>query len=215
MLIALEKLGRKAELERAVGEISRAFGAGLIVSHFAIVLRESGHRSLAERLFEAAAGMASSRSDVWSSLGNLAYDRRDYDRARSCDEKVLELHPGSVEALDNLGKIFALRKEYDRALKYLERGHELQPGNASILGTLGGVEFKLGRFKDAKAHLEAGQGSARSEAASLNIYGNLGGLYIKLKDWERAADAFQEVLKLSPGDTQALQALKFIEKRRN
>ena len=215
VLIALEKLGRKAELERAVGEISRAFGAGLIVSHFAIVLRESGHRSLAERLFEAAAGMASSRSDVWSSLGNLAYDRRDYDRARSCYEKVLELHPGSVEALDNLGKIFALRKEYDRALKYLERGHELQPGNASILGTLGGVEFKLGRFKDAKAHLEAGQGSARSEAASLNIYGNLGGLYIKLKDWERAADAFQEVLKLSPGDTQALQALKFIEKRRN
>ena len=83
VLLALEKLGRKQELQEAVSEIAATFGAGLVVSHFALVLRESGHRALAERLFESAAELAPGRSDVWSSLGNLAYDRRDFDGARS------------------------------------------------------------------------------------------------------------------------------------
>ena len=214
VLVALEKLGRQDELQQAVSEIVSTFGAGLVVSHFAIVLRESGHRALAERLFKGAAELAPGRSDVWSSLGNLAYDRRDYERARSCYEKVVKLQPGSVEALDNLGKIFATRGEYDRALSFLRRGLELSPASASILSTLGGVELKLGRLEDAKAHLEAGLKGASREASRLNLHGNLGGLYIKLRDWDRAEESFRQVLELSPGDGQALRALDYIGRQR-
>lgn len=215
VLVALEKLGRKEELRHAVEEIAGTFGAGLIVSHFAIVLRESGSPGLAERLFESAARLSPTRSDIWSSLGNLAYDRVDYDRARGCYEKVLKLHPGSVEAFDNLGKIFALRKEYDQAIAFLRRGLELSPASASILSTLGGVELKLGRIEAAKMHLEAGLKSARTEASRLNLHGNLGGLYIRLSDWDRAEESFRQVLELSPGDAKALRALEYILKRRN
>ena len=215
VLLALEKLDRQEELQQAVSEIATTFGAGLVVSHFAIVLRESGHRVLAERLFASAAQLAPERSDVWSSLGNLAYDRRDYERARSCYEKVVKLHPGSVEALDNLGKIFATRGDYDRALSFLRRGLELSPASASILSTLGGVELKLGRLEDARAHLEAGLKGASREASRLNLHGNLGGLYIKLRDWDRAEESFRQVLELSPGDAQALRALDYIGRQRN
>jgi tetratricopeptide (TPR) repeat protein len=213
-LIALEKLGREAELERAVEVIASTFGAGLIVSHFAIVLREAGRRALAERLFVAAAELSPGRSDVWSSLGNLAYDRRDYARARSCYEKALKLHPGSVEALDNLGKIFTVAKDYDRALDYLREALKLSPGNASILSTVGGIELKLGLLEEARTHLESGLENARSEATRLNLHGNLGGLYIKLEDWDQAEESFRKVLELSPGDAQALRALEYIGKRR-
>ena len=213
-LIALEQLGRQGELDIAVRESSRIFGAGLIVSHFAIVLREAGRRALAERLFVAAAELAPGRSDIWSSLGNLAYDRRDYARARSCYERVLKLHPGSVEALDNLGKIFTIAKKYDQALGYLREALRLRPASASILGTIGGIELKLGRLEESKGHLEAGLKNARSEASLLNLHGNLGGLYIKLEDWGRAEESFRKVLELSPGDTQARRALEFIGKRR-
>ena len=213
-LIALKKLGREAELKKAVEKIASTFGAGLIVSHFAIVLQEDGSRALAERLFVAAAELAPNRSDVWSSLGNLAYDRRDYARAQGCYEKVLKLHPGSVEALDNLGKIFTVAKDYDRALGYLLEALKLSPDSASILSTVGGIELKLGLLDDARVHLESGLENARSEATRLNLHGNLGGLYIKLKDWDRAEESFRKVLELSPGDAQALRALEFIGRRR-
>ena len=213
-LIALEKLGRDAELERAVEVIASTFGAGLIVSHFAIVLREAGRRALAERLFVAAAELSPNRSDVRSPLGNLAYDRKDYARAQSCYEKALKLHPGSVEALDNLGKIFTVAKDYDRALGYLREALKLSPGSASILSTVGGIELKLGLLEDARTHLESGLENARSEATRLNLHGNLGGLYIKLEDWDRAEESFRKVIELSPGDTQALRALEYIGKRR-
>ena len=128
---------------------------------------------------------------------------------------MVKLQPGSVEALDNLGKIFATRGEYDRALSFLRRGLELSPASASILSTLGGVELKLGRLEDAKAHLEAGLKGASREASRLNLHGNLGGLYIKLRDWDRAEESFRQVLELSPGDAQALRALDYIGRQRN
>ena len=215
VLLALKKLGRQEELQQAVSEIATTFGAGLVVSHFAIVLRESGHRALAERLFDSAAKLAPGRSDVWSSLGNLAYDRGDFERARSCYEKVIKLHPGSVEALDNLGKISAARGEYERAVSFLSRGLELSPASPSILSTLGGVELKLGKLEDARGHLEAGLKGARSDATRLNLHGNLGGLYIKLRDWDEAEESFLQVLELSPGDAQALRALEYIRRQRN
>ena len=128
---------------------------------------------------------------------------------------MVRLHPGSVEALDNLGKISAARGEYDRAISFLSRGLKLSPASPSILSTLGGVELKLERLEDAKEHLEKGLKGARTEASRLNLHGNLGGLYIKLRDWDRAEESFRQVLELSPGDAQALRALDYIGRRRN
>jgi tetratricopeptide (TPR) repeat protein len=213
-LVALWRLRRGPELESAFGEVFRRFAPTLLVSRFALVLRETGYTELAARVFAEAVRRAPERADVWTALGNLAYERGEYVAAKAHYERALSLYPASLEALDNLGKIAAIDKDYPRAVAYLERALSLRPGFASALSTLGGVLVQQGDLERAADVLSEALRAASSDSVRINAFGNLGGLFLKRGDWDRAAECFEKVLALDPADAPAKRALEYLEAKR-
>jgi Tfp pilus assembly protein PilF len=207
-LIALWRLQRRNALESAIAEAARAFpDAGLLVGHFAVVLRESGHRELAERVFEEAARLDPERADVWMDLGNLAFDRGDREAALARYERVLSRRPDAIEALTNAGMIHTQNRDFTRARARLERALELKADHAPALAALGAVLLAEGRLGEAEAALLSALSHASGRETRVSAHGNLGILYIKRRERARAEEQFEKVLELDPDDAQAKKAL--------
>jgi tetratricopeptide (TPR) repeat protein len=210
-LVALWILGRKEELRARLDEVVRLAGAAsLLMGHFAPVLREAGYREVERLVLEEAARIEPRRTDVHLALGANAFDAGAHERALEAYSRALELNGESVEALENLGKLWALRKDYDRALPYLERALALGSERATMLSALGGVLLQKGELGRAQPLLERAAQSARSRTAILDAYGNLGGLYLKLRDRGRAIACFEKVLEIDPEDAQAKRAMEYL-----
>ena len=209
ILMSLFRLGRRADADERAAEIARLFpDAKLIVSHFALVLREMGYAELAESMFREAGRLDAKRVDVWISLGNFAFDRRDLDEALRCYREAAKLKADSVEALANIGKVYTLWKDYGAALPYLERALELRPDYATALSTLGGVHIELGDYGRAEEILTRALGLRSSTETQVTIHGNLGILYTKTGQREKARASFERVLELDPEDRQARAVLE-------
>lgn len=64
---------------------------------------------------------------VCSSLGNLMFEKTDYDKALDFYEKALffdrqsEFHPGLADNLNAVGRIYLKQKKYDQAIAYFQR----------------------------------------------------------------------------------------------
>lgn len=214
ILMALFRLGREAEVDAKVVEITEIFpDATLLVSHFALVLRETGYGALAERIFRESSRLDPRRVDVWISLGNSSFDRRELDDAHECYARALKLKPDSVEALANIGKVHTLRKSFDEAIPFLERALELRPDYATALSTLGGIMIELGDYTKAQVELERALTYPGSPETRMTIHGNLGILYYKLRDFERAREHFEKVLETGPEDPQARAILERLQRR--
>jgi tetratricopeptide (TPR) repeat protein len=209
LLIALDDLRRAPELDRRLAELAEVFpSASLLASHFAVVLRESGRRRLAERVFEAAARIDPDRPDVRVDLGNLAYDRGDLEAALRRYGEALERDPRSLEALANAGKVCLLRKDLVGARRHLERALAIHPDSASALCDLGGVLIAEDRLDEAEEALLRARDLARGRETRISAHGNLGVLYLKRRDHARAIESFEKVLELDPGDEQARRTLE-------
>lgn len=70
-------------------------------------------------------------------------------------EKVLELQPDHVEALNYLGYTWAENNVHlDKALEYIKKAIVLKPDNGFILDSLGWVYFRMGELEKARTALE-------------------------------------------------------------
>ena len=64
---------------------------------------------------------------VCSSLGNLMFEKADYDKALAFYEKALfydrqsEFHPGLADNLNAVGKVYLQQEKYDQAVAYFQR----------------------------------------------------------------------------------------------
>jgi tetratricopeptide (TPR) repeat protein len=208
-LVALFRSGRKKEVGEKVAEIARVFpDPHFLVSHFALVLRETKEVELSEMLFREAIRLDPRRVDVWIALGNIAFDRKDLDEADRSYHRVLVLKPDSIEAMANVGKILVLRKDYGAARPWLEGALALRPDYATALSTLAGVHIQEGRLDIAEEGLLRARDLPCSKDTLLTIHGNLGILYMKKRDRRQAVECFRKVLEIEPGDPQARAVLE-------
>jgi len=75
---------------------------------------------------------------VCSSLGNLMFEKADYDKALAFYEKALfldrqsEFHPGLADNLNAVGRVYLQQEKYDQAVAYFQRSVKIYAlfGNA-------------------------------------------------------------------------------------
>ncbi len=213
-LIALRRLGRRERVAAALDEIVERFpSASLLVSHFALVLRESGHRDLAELVFQRAAALDPARPDVWLDLGNLAFDRGDTALARRRYAEVLKRNAESLEALSNTAKTLLIEKDIAGAREYLERALAIGPQHPPALCDMGGVLIEEGDLDAAERMLTRALDLDPGRDTLISIHGNLGILHFKRRDRARAIESFERVLELDPDDAQARRVLERLRDR--
>lgn len=74
------------------------------------------------------------------------------DRAIDLYNRVIELNPSDVTALNNLA-VAALKRDSEQALSAAQRAYALAPDNAAVLDTLGWIQVQLGDLESGLARL--------------------------------------------------------------
>ena len=140
---------------------------------------------------------------AWNTLGVIAYQRRQYDRAEEDFRHALEQDPQSFEALVNLGGVLVTEHKVDEALTYNERAVAVQPNDALAHSQLGMSYFYAGNFELATRHLER----ARNLDPAHFSYPQLLLAEIHLREGNRsaAADALADFLAHHPDWPQAAE----------
>ena len=123
----------------------------------------------------------------------------DYAEAEKYFRKCLELSPNFAEAMNYLGYMWADRGDkLDEAKKLIERAVELEPKNAAYLDSMGWVLFKLKQPREALEWLQ--RAVQQSQEPDPTLYDHLGDIYARLREFDKARDAWRRSIELEPND---------------
>ena len=138
----------------------------------------------------------------YSQLG-AAYERvQNYDQAERYFDKCLKLGPNDAEAMNYLGYMWAERGvKLDQAKVLIEKALKQEPDNAAFLDSMGWVLYQLDQPEVALTYLlKAVQNSKEPDAT---VYDHLGDTYQKLKQLDKAREAWRKSLELEPKEPDA------------
>jgi tetratricopeptide (TPR) repeat protein len=211
-LAALDPAGAASTLEARVksaraddiegGMFARM--AGLL----AVALQEAGHTDRAITALEEAATQAPGDQDVLFALG-AAYDRGGrFEDAERAFRRVISRDSAHADALNYLGYMLADRGErLDEAVRLIGRALAVEADNPSYLDSLGWAHFKQGDFARAREPLER---AAAAMPRTSVVQDHLGDLYLQIKRYKDAAEAFGRALT---GDRIGIDPVNVEEKR--
>jgi Tfp pilus assembly protein PilF len=117
---------------------------------------EKNERALAVQQYEAALRKDKKYVPALMTLGNIAFEDRQWNQARSYFRRALKASPGNAGALNNLAMVdLAEGKPLDRAVEQVEKALPLAGGmRPYLLDTLANIAIRQGRIADAEIVLE-------------------------------------------------------------
>ena len=152
-------------------------------------------------------------------LGTIARERGDLPQALVHWQSALEqgrMRTGSrdhellVGCALELGTAYEANGQYEKALAGYQAGSDRLVGEAELLVRSAALESKLGMDKRAIEHYEASLLNGMNTAM---VHNNLGALYMRNKNNERALLHFQRVSELMPGDARVHRTLAVLSGR--
>lgn len=124
----------------------------------AVVYTITGRNRLAEFELKSLLETGYRPASVYAAMAYISWNQNNYDKCIEYYEKVLDIEPDNITALNGLGFVLAsLDKDLTRALMLSKRAHDASPESAACLDTLGWVYFKLGLMKEAESFIRKAQ----------------------------------------------------------
>lgn len=135
-------------------------------------------------------------------LGVVYEKLKMYDECVEEMKKAIELNPKHTNALNYLGYIYAdLGKNLDEAERLLKEALELEPDNGYFIDSLAWVYYRQGRYELALEHMLK---AVRNIPPDPTVLEHLGDVYVALKDYPSAVDAYERSLKAEPDDDRVI-----------
>lgn len=120
----------------------------------AVIYASTGRSRLAEFELRSLKETGYNPSAVYAAMAYIAWVQQDYNKCIELYEKVLEMEPENITALNGLGYVLAcLNKDLTRALMLSKRALDISPNSSACLDTLGWVYFKLGLLEESENFL--------------------------------------------------------------
>ncbi|MBQ18908.1 MAG: hypothetical protein CMJ65_17510 [Planctomycetaceae bacterium] len=133
------------------------------------------------------------------SLSNIYVQQGDIRKGELVLEKVFSEDPENPSVNNDLGYLYADQgKKLKQAEQMIRRALKAEPENSAYQDSMGWVLFKLGRYKAALEFLE--KSSAGRDGADATILEHLGDCLDKLKQADKAVEAWKQALKLARED---------------
>jgi tetratricopeptide (TPR) repeat protein len=147
-------------------------------------------------------------TEAYEELGDNYLSLREYDKAIRALTKSLELDPFSTNARYLLGFVYSAMSRWDESVEELELADQMEPNHAEILRCLGWSVYHSGKKVQGLALLERASNLASDDVL---ILCDLGVCFLNSRDFTQAAEVFNNVLSLDPGNTKALECLQACE----
>ena len=182
------------------GQATEGFRRKLRALELALVGPETG---VARELLADLARMAPRNDELWSFIGEAAFQTGELETARIAFSKVLELRGPHFDALVYLGAVTSDLGHWSEAEEALLRAREMAPDAFLPHFTLGALKVLCGEYRAALPHLER---SLECEQASQSWY-LLGLCHLEIGKSGRAIEALRKAIELEPGFEAALYHL--------
>ncbi len=161
-----------------------------------LVLLSKGDFDGAQTKFETVIKLDPERASAHLNLGVVFLNRKELDKAQMKFETALKLDPEFADAHHRLGIIHMMKKEYEKAEGAFRTAYRTDPNNPNVC-------FMLGRVLSINNRTIPEAISMYNKSLSLapsNTQGyiELGNLYLRIGNKERAINEFEKALKLNP-----------------
>ena len=148
----------------------------------------------------------------WLNRGNTSFEQEDYEKAKNCYEKVLEIDSNDVVAWSGLGYAYYEKNNYQEAIRCYKRALEIDPNYALAWANLGIVRDDQKNYQEAircyKKALEFNQNFVQ-------IWNNLGSIYSYQKNFQETISCFEKVLEIDSNDVVAWSGLGYAYYEKN
>jgi tetratricopeptide (TPR) repeat protein len=189
------------------GHASADFRRRLNALELALVSQQS---ELAQELLTDLAGMAPSNDELWSFIGEAAFETGDLESARIAFHRVLELRGPHFETLIYLGTAASDLKLWREAERHLTAAREMMPDSFLPHFSLGALAVLQDQHRKALKHIDT---ALKHDEAAQALYLK-GVCHQSLGQTGKAISAFRRAVELSPGFEDALYQLGLAYLRR-
>lgn len=164
-----------------------------------------GEPDLAIARFKQALALKDDYSPARNNLGNAYAQKGDWDKAIEQYKRVTtDLLYGTPQyPLLNLGNTYYEKKDYPLSEKYFLEALDIQNDFPAALYGLGKTYLAMGRVPEAITRIER---AAQLAPDVSRVHFELGKAYAMNREYKKAYDAYQTVVKLDPGRPLADQA---------
>jgi tetratricopeptide (TPR) repeat protein len=132
-----------------------------------------------------------------------------YEEAIQLFTQSLKIQP-TAEAYTYLGWTFSHMGDYARAIEEAEKAIRIDPDFGNPYNDIGVYLMELGREDDAIPYLEKAMRAKRYCCHQFPHF-NLGRIYLKRRQYEKAREQFNKSLEFDPAYLPALEALELLK----
>jgi len=180
-------------------------------AHLARMLNRANRSAEAVPLYEKAIELAKDPATLNLIAESLQAEQL-WPQSEPVLKRALELDARNPTSLILMGRLLIVYKRFQEAEPYLKSATEVSSRAFQPFNLLGRVYLGMDRFSDAEATYErasefAGAGEKKQLAGVYGFEG-VGDGYLKLKQKDKAARAYQRALELDPGNNGAAQKLQ-------
>ena len=150
--------------------------------------------------FRQAIGFYPRYAEAYHLLGVSQLKTNQGPQAETSLLKAIEIEDKIPQTQYLLGALYAMTNRANLAEKPLNRFAELDPNNPDAHFELAKVDFALNKFPDAEAHARQ---AIKLKESNPGVHIVLGYALLRQKDADGAKQAFEEYLKLDPGNPMA------------
>jgi len=154
--------------------------------------------------------IAPANDELWSFMGEVAFETGDLDAARVAFRRVLELRGPHYETFIYLGTVLSDLGQLDEAENMLRRALEMAPDSFLPQFTLGALQVVRGRYQEALGYLEA----ALVLEELPQVWHLIGVSELNLRHPGKAITALRRAVELAPSFEDALYQLGLAYLRR-
>ena len=173
---------------------------------FGLIYYYKGKADLAIPRYKKALALKDDYSPARNNLGNAYAEKREWDKAIEQYKIVTEdlLYGTPQYPLSNLGFAYYEKKDYRLAEKYFLEALDIRKDFSAALYGLGKTYVAMGRVTDAITRLER---AAQIAPDAPRVHFELGKAYTMNREYKKAYDAYQEVVRLDPDSPLADRAV--------
>jgi tetratricopeptide (TPR) repeat protein len=205
---AYQMLGRLDEAVAVIeGEVKRSPQDGSYQAMLGLVLRQQNKLNESRKAFEKALDLAPGNSAIIEQLVDLDIMNKAYADADHRVQQFKQKQPESAAAYYLDGKVAAAEGKYDQAQAALFKAIELDPNESRAYDLLIPVYARSDKLPDALNRLTGILAKRPDDVRALLLSGLI---YDRLKDTDKAREAYEKVLKLAPNTVPALNNLAYI-----